>query len=52
MYQVSAQGVDERIVNVHYYFLLLVFIIVVSSSSSSSTSSSSSFSYSLSPSNF
>ena len=24
MYHVSAQGVDERIINVHYYYYLLV----------------------------
>ena len=28
MYYVSAQGVDERAINVHYYYLLLLRVIV------------------------
>ena len=26
MYHVSAQGVDERMINVHYYYYLLLFL--------------------------
>ena len=26
MYDVSAQGVDERMINVHYYYYLLLFL--------------------------
>ena len=26
MYRVSAQGVDERMINVHYYYYYVVFI--------------------------
>ena len=29
MYDVSAQGVDERMINVHYYYYLVAVVVVV-----------------------
>ena len=29
MYHVNAQGVDERIINVHYYIIIVVVVVLV-----------------------
>ena len=29
MYHVSAHGVDERMINVHYYYFIIIIIIII-----------------------
>ena len=33
MYHVSAQGVDERMINVHYYYYIIILVTISFSSS-------------------